>query len=61
MGYALPFDIYIPNKRIFIEVNGFQHYELNGWHFLMAEANGTTPEEEFKYQKYKDKNNRSSN
>ena len=54
-GYALPFDIYIPNGRVFIEIHGRQHYILNGWHYLAAKKNGTTPEEELEYQKKKDR------
>lgn len=26
-GYFLPYDIYLPNENIFIEINGEQHYE----------------------------------
>ena len=32
-GYFLPFDIYIPYKKIFIEVNGVQHYENNKYFY----------------------------
>ena len=40
---------------IYIEVHGEQHYKLNGWHQLKAKKNKSTPEEEFEYQKWKDK------
>lgn len=54
-------DIYIPhgeNSEIngfYIEVHGEQHYKINGWHNQQSERSGKTPEEEFKYQKHKDK------
>lgn len=60
-GYWLPYDIYIPygnNPELngfYVEVHGEQHYKLNPWHKLMSKKNGTTPEEEFEYQKHKDK------
>lgn len=51
----LPYDIYIPIKNIFIEIQGEQHYEINGYHRLGAKRKNTTQKKEFKYQKYKDK------
>lgn len=54
-NYWLPYDIYLIDYKIFIEVQGDQHYKVNGWHRLKAKENGTTPEEELEYQKYKDK------
>lgn len=54
-------DIYIPhgsNSKLngfYIEIHGEQHYILSRWHFLQSRNNKTTPEEEFEYQKYKDK------
>lgn len=54
-------DIYIPHGKnpesngFYIEINGEQHYKINDWHKRMAKSKGTTPEEEFEYQKYKDK------
>lgn len=57
----LPYDIYIPsmeNKEtngVYIEVHGEQHYKLGEWHKRLAKENGRTPEEEFEYQRYKDK------
>lgn len=51
----LPYDIYIPSKNIFIEIQGEQHYQINGYHRLGAKRKNTTPKKEFEYQKYKDK------
>jgi len=48
-------DIYLPNENVYIEVNGEQHYKINAWHKRMAKTNNTTPEEEFEYQKKKDR------
>lgn len=48
-------DIYLPKENVYIEVHGEQHYKINAWHKRRAKKNGTTPEEEFKYQKYKDR------
>jgi len=32
-GYFLPFDVYVPEKNAFIEINGLQHYKfVNAWH-----------------------------
>jgi hypothetical protein len=45
-GFYLPYDIYIENKNIFIEIQGLQHYNSN--HFNQTSK-------EFKYQQYKDK------
>lgn len=56
--YPLPFDNEIElinKKRLICEVNGIQHYELNGFHKLQAKRNNTTPEYEFHYQKLKDR------
>jgi len=47
--YPLPFDNEIElinKKRLICEVNGIQHYELNGFHKLQAKRNKTTPEYE---------------
>lgn len=60
-GYWLPYDIYIPHgdnpelNGFYIEIHGSHHYNCNGFHQLLAKKNNTTPEEEFEYQKYKDK------
>lgn len=57
----LPYDIYIPygdNPELngfYIEVHGEQHYKISNWNKLQASKNNTTAEEEFEYQKYKDK------
>jgi hypothetical protein len=50
----LRYDIYI-NPYVFIEINGRQHYELGGFHFLQSEKNNTNPKDEFEYQKKKDR------
>lgn len=58
---AMPFDVYIPfgkDKKVngfYIEVHGEQHYKLCNWHYRQAKRNQTSPEEEFEYQKHKDK------
>jgi hypothetical protein len=45
-GYYLPYDIYIPEYNIYVEVQGLQHYEfVKNWH---VDFDG------FEYQKYKD-------
>ena len=58
-GSWLKCDIYLGEKEsingVYIEVHGEQHFKLNGFHNLLAEKKGTTPEEEFKYQKKLDK------
>ncbi len=57
----LPFDIYIFGGKdpkingVYIEIHGEQHYKLSGWHKQKSHKNKTTPEEEFEYQKQKDK------
>jgi hypothetical protein len=53
-GYKMPFDNEIKELKIIIEVHGIQHYELCGWHITQSKKSGKTPEEEFKYQKWKD-------
>lgn len=53
-NHYLPYDIYIPNNNIFIEIQGGQHYFLHRWHKLLAIRNGTTPESEFRQQKILD-------
>lgn len=60
-GYWLPFDIYIPHGEnpdlngFYIEVHWEQHYKVCSWHKFLAKRNKTSPEEEFEYQKYKDR------
>jgi hypothetical protein len=59
-NYPLPFDIYIPCGEnpeingIYIEIHGIQHYKMCLWNYSKAKKNGTTPQEEFEYQKKKD-------
>lgn len=44
--YFLPFDIYVPQYKLFVEINGIQHYEFTKyWHI---------DEKGFKKQRYKD-------
>lgn len=45
-GRFLPYDIFIPKYKIYIEVNGEQHYYLSRYH---------KTQEDFEYQLYKDK------
>lgn len=60
-NFYLPYDIYIPigNKPdingIYIEINGIQHYKLNGFHKLQANSKNSVPEDELLYQKERDK------
>lgn len=60
-GYWLPYDIYIPygeNPELngfYIEIHWEQHYRLSYFHNLLSKVNETTPEEEFEYQKHKDR------
>ncbi len=57
----LPYDIYIfggenPEVNgIYIEIHWEQHYKITWWHKKIAENKNITPEEEFEYQKYKDR------
>lgn len=54
-------DIYIPhgeNPKIngfYIEIHGEQHYRICHFHRMKAKRKDISPEEEFEYQKYKDK------
>lgn len=52
---TLPFDNEIKELKLIIEVNGIQHYEVNGFHILGAKHNNTTPEYELHYQQLKDR------
>lgn len=60
-NHLLPYDIYIFGGKdpringIYIEIHGEQHYKINGWHKQLASKNGKNPEEEFEYQKHKDR------
>jgi len=51
----LRFDIYLPKEKVFIEIHGLQHYKLGNWHYRQSKNTKKSPEEEFEYQKYKDK------
>ena len=53
-GYLLPFDNEISDLKLIIEVHGSQHYEINIFTYLSAKDHNVTPEEELKYQKWKD-------
>lgn len=56
----LPYDIYIFGGKdkningIYIEIHGEHHYILHDWHNRQSKKNGTSPLEEFEYQKHKD-------
>ena len=52
---TLPFDNEVVELKLIIEVHGSQHYKLSTWHKHKAKHRGTTPEEEFHYQKLKDR------
>ena len=55
--HKLPFDnevCDINGTNLIIETHGVQHYELAGWHITQSKHSNTTPEEEFKYQQWKD-------
>lgn len=58
-NYWLKCDIYLGEKEsidgVYIEIHGEQHYRLSGWNYKNAKQNGTTPEEEFEYNKKLDK------
>jgi hypothetical protein len=45
-GYFLPYDIYIPAFKVYIEVNGSQHYKLHDKYHKNKE--------DLEYQKYRD-------
>lgn len=55
--YPLHYDneVKLNNKPLLIEVNGIQHYKITGFHTLASIKNNSTPEQELKYQKEKDK------
>ena len=54
-NYPLPFDNEIKELKLICEVNGEQHYNLVGFHYLQSKHNNTTPEQELHYQKLKDR------
>lgn len=57
----LPYDIYIYGGKdpkingFYIEIHWLQHYKITWWHKKISKRKGITSEEEFEYQKYKDK------
>jgi len=51
-GYILPYDIYLPSKQLFIEVQGNQHFYVAEWFYKQS---GLNKEEYLKYQKRKDR------
>ena len=52
---TMPFDNEIKELKLICEVMGQQHYKINGFHILQAKYKNTTKEEEFHYQKLKDR------
>ena len=51
----LPFDNEIKELKLICEVNGQQHYKINGFHYLQAKKNNTTLEQELYNQQVKDR------
>ncbi len=51
----LPFDNEVVDLKLIIEVHGQQHYDITGFHTMIAKRNNTTPEYELHYQKVKDR------
>lgn len=54
-NYQLPFDNEIKELKLICEVNGMQHYKINGYNHQGSARNNTTPEQELHYQKLKDR------
>jgi len=54
-NYQLPFDNEIKELKLIIEVNGQQHYKINGYNHQVSTKNNTTPEQELHYQQLKDR------
>jgi hypothetical protein len=55
-GRWLPYDIYIPKGRVYIEIQGIQHYRQDNYFSVkMAERNKTSLKEEFNKIEYVDK------
>lgn len=56
-GYQLPYDgeVVINDKRLLIEIQGLQHYEICLLTKLDAKERGTTPEEALRLQQWRDK------
>lgn len=50
----MPYDNEVLELKLIIEVHGSQHYKLSGFHAFQSKQKGTTPEQEFSYQKWKD-------
>lgn len=55
-GFKLPYDndVDIEGHRLIIEVHGEQHYNIGMFTILAAAKKNITPQEELKYQQYKD-------
>lgn len=53
-GKYLPFDIYIPSIKLFVEINGQQHYYISGWTKLKAKSLGKSPKKLFLEQTKRD-------
>jgi hypothetical protein len=60
-NFPLPFDIYVFGGKnlnlngVYIEIHGEHHYKIHDWHKRQSKKNKTFPEEEFEYQKHKDR------
>lgn len=56
-GHQLPYDgeIIVNDKRLILEVQGIQHYEICLLTKLDAKERGITPEESLRWQQYRDK------
>ena len=48
------YDNCIENLKLIIEVHGLQHYKITSWAIQVANNKGITPEDELKYQQWKD-------
>lgn len=53
-GFKLFYDNEVESLNLFIEVHGEQHFRITGYTKMTANDRGVTPEEELKYQKWKD-------
>lgn len=54
-NYKLPFDNEIKELKLICEVNGGQHYKINGYNRQSSIRKNTTPEQELHYQQLKDR------
>jgi hypothetical protein len=54
-NYYLPYDIYIPAYRVFIEVQGKHHYEATLFTQMAAQEHNRSVQEEFEYRQHIDK------